>query len=651
MTAFAAVLVPDETLLDSRILAPIGSALERLTATPAHAVRLGRCALLQSPLHSSDLPGPCVHNQTGVAVAGQVVLEDRCGLIERLDLERGASNLAIVATAFDRWGIELTEHLSGEYAFTLWDRHRDLLVCARDGLGIRLLYVGAGNRTVVASNSIGAVLASGLIARDLDPSRLVSFLATGRASTQTRTVYRAVNVVPEGHTLAMSGDDRRTLRRHWWMPGGRGGERQFALGRGPRRADVARRGGGGGAPAPVEETRSHRSGKHEIAEGYRAVLEAAVADRTGGEPASLFLSGGLDSTTIAAAARQVGSPLHAFTVVYRDLCGDELSLAALVADRLHVPLTMLEGDRYQALDAESTRLALEQPLEEPTLADWRSVLGRAARFSTVALYGEDGDAIFLSPGGRELARSQPAGLALSAARYIINRRRRPYVGARIRERFQRLAAFFPSAMTRAAATETGERASERSMTPEVPPWLTPETLRLLQPSEPDLVLGLRPTPLPDHPTRSRTQDRLTRTIPRLAETIGLEVTRQRVELRLPLLDTRILRYIFSIPPIPWSQHKELARVAFRGILPDEILDRPKAPLYGFYEAQVAAWRHRIGAHLPDAPALPREWINRNVWQQALSRGGSADAIAAWRVLHLDAWLAQHQLRLEPMCTA
>ena len=152
-------------------------------------------------------------------------------------------------------------------------------------------------------------------------------------------------------------------------------------------------------------------------------------------------------------------------------------------------------------------------------------------------------------------------------------------------------------------------------------------------------------------TRSRTQDRLTSTIPRLAETISLEVTRQRLELRLPLLDTRILRYIFSIPPIPWCQHKELARVAYRGILPDEILDRPKTPLYGFHDTQVAAWRHQIGAHVPDVSALPREWIDRNVWKRVLSRGGSADVTAAWRVLHLDAWLAQHQSRPEPMCTA
>src|SRR6266540_511071 len=103
MTAFAAVLTPDEALITGDVLARIGSALEDVTGTPARATSSGRCALLLSPLHASDPVGPITHSSSHVVVTGQVLLEDRRGLIERLDLDKRASDLAIVAAAFNEW--------------------------------------------------------------------------------------------------------------------------------------------------------------------------------------------------------------------------------------------------------------------------------------------------------------------------------------------------------------------------------------------------------------------------------------------------------------------------------------------------------------------------------------------------------------------
>jgi asparagine synthase (glutamine-hydrolysing) len=441
---------------------------------------------------------------------------------------------------------------------------------------------------------------------EIDAARLVAFLASGRVTTQTRTVYRAVHAIPEGHTLSVRfATGHRTLRRHWWMP----------------------------AP-DTTQTRAVR----EILDGYREVLGAAVKDRTCDGSAGIFLSGGIDSTTIAAAATQAAGhgPLHAFTVVYRRLLPvDEMAGAASVAAALALPLTMIEGDRYPALEAErGGGLYLAQPADEPTLADFRAALGRAAQHSTVALCGEDGDALFLPPGGRELLRAQPIGsIVLSAARYAITRRSRPYVGLRLRDR---LRAFLGSDHLRPLGP---------------PRWLTLEAVRVLQHDEPETLFGQRPMPLPPHPTRSGVQDRLTGTMPQFAETIGAEVTRQPVELRLPLLDTRVLRYVCSVPAIPWCQHKELPRAAYRGILPDQIVDRRKTALIGFYDALVQSWRDRIGGRLPALSSVPREWINQTAWHEALSDGRPSDVMMAWHVVHLDAWLGERASRPEPLCIA
>jgi asparagine synthase (glutamine-hydrolysing) len=637
MTAFAVVLAPHESLVTSHLLGRIGAALEAVTGARAGMTSSGCCALLLSPLHSSDPARPIVHPLSHVAVTGQVLLEDRRALIERLDLDRDASDLDIVAASFNQWGTGCTEHLNGEYAFALWDPDRHTLVCARDGLGIRLLYLGEGAGSVVVSNVMAAVLAHPSVSGEIDAARLVAFLASGRVSTQTRTAYRAIRAIPEGHTLSIQfPTGSRTLRRHWWMP----------------------------APETIR-ARDDR----EILAGYRDVLAAAVSDRARDGPVGIFLSGGIDSTTVAAAAQDDArrGHLHAFTVVYgRLLPGfDELAYAASAAERLVLPLTVLEGDQDSALEAERTGLSLMQPVDEPTLANWRSTLGRAAHYSTVALYGEDGDAVFLPPGGRELLRAQPIGsIALSASHYLIARRSRPYVGLRLRDRFRALIGRIQRQPDPARPPEAGhdQQVVERlrdltSMPPRqrpdiVPPrWLTPEAVRLLQHEEPETLFGQRPMPLRPHATRSRVQERLTGTVPPFAETIGPEVTRQPLEIRLPILDTRVLRYVLSVPAIPWCQHKELPRAAYRGILPDAILDRPKTPLVGFYEALVQSWRERIGGHLPAIASLPREWIDWTAWHETLSVGRPSDVMVAWHVVQLDAWLGERASGPEPLCIA
>ena len=120
MTAFAVVLAPHESLVTSHLLGRIGSALEAVTGARAGLTSSGSCALLLSPLHSSDPARPIVHPLSHVAVTGQVLLEDRRALIERLDLDRDASDLEIVAAALqdliaDSWKIQ-TALVHGDYS-------------------------------------------------------------------------------------------------------------------------------------------------------------------------------------------------------------------------------------------------------------------------------------------------------------------------------------------------------------------------------------------------------------------------------------------------------------------------------------------------------------------------------------------------------
>ena len=593
MTAFAAIVLKHGQTHDDgaavAALSDLGDAVAAAGGRPASVQASGRCALVAAPLHRTD---PCAPARlpSGVCVTGQILLEEPRHLAATLAMPWPANGAELVGCAYDRWGDGCADRLTGEYAFAVWDPREQTLVCARDGLGIRLLYVADTPHAIVVTNVIAAALRHPGVAYDLDEPALLAFLAHGGAADEVRTCYRGIRVLPPGHTLTLRGRDlaATTLRRHWRFPIGDG---------------------------------VHRTPDGILAE-YRSVLADAVCDRLDDDGTSIFLSGGIDSTTMAAAAREVAPPrkLHAITVRYPRLVADaELPYARAAAEHLALPQTVLDADAHGPWYVDAADPPPSVPLDEPMLAEWRDTLACAAEHGTVSLYGEDGDALLRPPGWRGLRNSASlASIGLAAAQYAVSEKRRPYVGLRWRERIGRVS--------------TAHR--------ELPRWLTSEARAALESREPGTVLGLAPEPLVPHPTRPEAQGLLTSTtISRVfAATIAGETTRRRVELRFPLMDTRLMRFVVSIPAIPWCQQKLLPRRAYRGRLPESVLQRPKTPLAGFNEAYVAAWR---GAR-PGPPAVSDRigaWVDSRECARILEEGTSWDVMAAWRVSVLSSWLA------------
>ena len=590
MSAFAAIL---KTGNDAPAVADVADALAAVTGTAPGILVLGPCAMVMAPLHAGDPPAPVVR-PSGVAVAGEILLEGHQQLAAGLGEQAASTAAATIGAAYDAWKDRCTSHLSGEFAFTLWDPSDQALLCARDGLGIRLLYVAESPGAVVVTNVLAAAIRHPGVAGDLDAVALAAFLAHGGAAGDTRTCYRAIQVLPPGHTLRIDAGSplRARMHRHWHFP----------LPDGTRRTPG------------------------EILEEYRSVLGAAVRDRIDARGTSIFLSGGLDSTTMAAAATEVApaGTLHAITTRYRRYVEDhELPFTRAAAGHLSLPLTVLDADRHDPWVVDPADAMPAAPLDEPMLADWRDALACAAAHGSAALYGEDGDALLRPPGWSALRQAGSlAQIGVAAARYAISSRRRPYLGLRWRERI-------------------GIVPPRRST---APAWLTAAGRALAEREDRGAVLGQAAEPLPPHPTRPEAQRILTSpTISRtFAATIAPDTTRRRVELRFPILDTRLIQLVVSVPAIPWCQHKTLPRRAYRGRLPSSVLDRPKTPLCGFNEAFVAEWR-RGGNRSAAMPASPiDEWVDTAKWRGALEAGEPEAVMAAWRVSLLDAWLAERQ---------
>ena len=488
---------------------------------------------------------------------------------------------------------------SEDGASAAWDAAEQTLTCRRDGLGLRLLYVAESPSAIVVSNVLAAALRHPRICTALDDTALIAFLAHGGAADEVRTCYRDIKVLPPGHTLTIDGRSfRARLARHWHFPQGDGVRRSASR----------------------------------ILEEYRALLADAVRERLGHGGTSIFLSGGIDSTTMAAAAVQVAAPgtLTAITTRYPRYVDDlELPFARAAAERLGLPLTILDADRHVPWQVENDDPQLAFPLDEPMLADWRDALARAARHGTVALYGEDGDALLRPPAWKALRHTASIGaIGFAAASYMIRQRRLPYIGLRWRERL--------------------------GLTPRrtyaAPAWLSAAAVAALTREEPATVLGGHPESLPPHPARPEAQAILTSTtISRhFAAIIAPETTRRRIELRFPILDTRLMRFVMSIPAIPWCQEKALPRRAYRGRLPATILDRPKTPLIGFNEGMVAAWRRATGGRAVPPGEIIGRWIDVGHWTRTLEQGSAEAVMAAWRVTALESWLAAS--RAGAVCT-
>jgi asparagine synthase (glutamine-hydrolysing) len=535
------------------------------------------------PVRATGVANP----REGSWIVGDVRLDGRDELRDSLGAagvatERGSSDTALVLAAWTAWRETATERLRGDFSFALWDHRDRCLFCARDPLGVRPLFWAQPGGAFVCANTLDALRAHGRVSSRLHEPAIVSFLRWGFNADVSTTSFADVRRLPPAHQLVVRDDSRAlTSRRYWSFP----------------------------VPEPLRLTRDD-----EYVECYRDVLGAAVRDRLRVDHAAILLSGGLDSTSLAATARRVSPQvsLRAWTSdVGPSAPEDEVRLASSVASRLGLAHEVIRDDSRPLSHLDDPGFNTPEPLDEPAWDSWIRQLRRIASDAQTLVVGEDGDALFRPPGLLTMLRSWPAtDVMRRVIAYTISHRRHPHLGIWLR---RRLAAPF-------------HRRTDRA-----PAWIRREVLAragdahapgaAAHPTRPDAVRYL------DHPVWQC-----------VLESAQPAYTGVELEMVWPFLDTRVIEFVFSIPPVPWCQRKELVRRAFRGELPGEILERPKSPLHGFAERQVAMWRE---SRRPEATAIGdevREFVDSRRVADTLENGSFGDVSAAWRVLALDHWI-------------
>ncbi|HEX6824590.1 MAG TPA: asparagine synthase (glutamine-hydrolyzing) [Candidatus Sulfotelmatobacter sp.] len=284
----------------------------------------------------------------------------------RKDLEmrghhyRTHSDTESIVHLYEEYGTKCVEHLRGMFAFAIWDRPKKTLFIARDRLGIKPLYYRYDGRTLLFGSEIKTILAYPGVHPEFDSSTLAEYLAFGYLSGE-HTMYAGIRKLMPGHTLSVDESGQLQIRQYWDLT--------------------------------INADDGSRSAAFYVSQ-YREQLEQCVASHLMSDvPLGVFLSGGLDSSAIAALTTKIrNEPIETFSVGYGEDAFSELPYARSVAEHLrskHHEVHLSRDEFFQTLP----RLIWheDEPVVWPSSVSLYFVARLARERVTVVLTGEGSD--------------------------------------------------------------------------------------------------------------------------------------------------------------------------------------------------------------------------------------------------------------------
>ena len=284
----------------------------------------------------------------------------------RKDLEakghqyRTNSDTETIVHAYEEYGHNCVKHLRGMFAFAIWDAGRKKLFIARDRLGIKPLYYRRTPDHLVWGSEIKVVLAGSGGNTEFDRTTLPEYLAFGYLSG-ANTFYHGIQKLLPGHWMEVDSTGQIKIEQYW---------------------DLS-----------VEQNRQARSESDYIAT-YRSMLEEAVSSHLMSDvPLGVFLSGGLDSSAVAALMTKIRrAPVETFSVGYAEDAYSELPYARIVAKHLNSVHHEVLVSQQEFFDALPHLIWQEdEPIVWPSSVPLYFVARLAREHVKVVLTGEGSD--------------------------------------------------------------------------------------------------------------------------------------------------------------------------------------------------------------------------------------------------------------------
>ena len=519
---------------------------------------------------------------------------------------------------YEEYGASCVDHLRGMFAFAIWDQRKQELFLARDRLGVKpLYYVHTHDGSLYFASEIKALLEAEALRPEINYAVLSDYLAN-HAPSGEETLFRGVKRLLPGHVLTWR-DGQVSIRRYW---------------------DV-----------DFSKETERRDDKTYIEEWSQLFRESVRLRLMADVPLGMFLSGGIDSSAIAAVmSGMVSEPIKTFSVAFAEREANELEYARLVAEAYktnHHEIVVSAEQFFEALP----RLVWheDEPLAHPSSVALYFVSYLASQHVKVVLTGEGSDELLAGYGryrrtlwnlamGRRYNQLTPS----IARNTIRNQIERTLPGGRLRQKlmrtflflspelesiyFDNFAVFSAPMQQKMFTRETRERMNS------IDPYT--ELRRVLERAK-DLSLldGLLYADIKTylHELLMK-QDQMSMAT--------------SVESRVPFLDHKLVEFTASMPDsmkLRGGTTKFVLRESMKGVLPDRILSRSKM---GF-PVPIGRWfrgpfKSVIYEYVLSDRALARgifapDFVRRLV---SLHQAGEDHSERLWALLNFEIWMRQ-----------
>lgn len=581
-------------------------------------IGLGHCRLSIIDLNSGAQPMANEDESVWIVFNGEIYnfLELRDRLLAKGHIFRSQCDTEVIIHLYEEMGFDCVKELRGMFAFALWDAKQQRLFLARDRVGIKPLYYCETDKALYFASELKGIMADPAVSRELSHAALRTFLAFNYVPGE-ETLFQSVKKLLPGHYLVAE-RGKIVIRQYW----------------------------------DLRFTRERwNQSFEETVEELHSLLKSTIRDHMIADvPVGVLLSGGVDSTAVLNfAVEGTEKKVSTFTVGFDGShVVDERPYARLAAQRFgteHHEISITEKDFWNFLP--SYVWHMEEPVCEPPAIALYYITKFARDHVKVLLSGEGGDEAFAGypnyPNMMCLERIRssvgplagPIGAIAALAGRATNDHRIQRYGTALRHRlgsqyFSRTSgptAFFNQNARTFFTSEFFDNTVSKS-----PGEFISNLLRPMgnEPLLNQMLYVDTKTWLPD--------DLLVK-----ADKITMA---NSIELRVPLLDHKILEFAASLPAdfkVCGKETKRILKAAFARVIPEEILDRKKAGFPVPYETWL---RNGLKAGIEDL-LLSQRSVSRGYFKKAevgrllkanAEKGGYAKEI--FSLLTVELWFMQ-----------
>lgn len=458
-------------------------------------------------------------------------------LISRGHRLRTQSDCEVIVHLYEDFGENCTDFLEGMFAFAIWDHPKKSLLLARDRFGIKPLYLAVSDDQVHFASELTAILKAWQKPAGIDIRSLFKYLAFGYVPAPASIIRGIDKLLPAQRVHIQDG---RINRETYWRP------------------------------SPVAVPKSRNRALRELGD----LIETAVQSHLLSDvPVAAFLSGGVDSSIVAAMAQR-HQPMTTICVAFPNTAVDEAPIARRVAAHLGTNHIELPIDLDPPALLREVAAFMDEPFADSSALPTFTLCRAARGVAKVVLSGDGGDEVFGGYTGRYRVAAMNALLPHPALMARVLKFLSPWRSGR--------RSSLPYMLSLAEMADEERYVAERQITAPAdrralfgtPDMEAEGTLREIALTELAAVVNRHPV----HRAlwmdmRTSLQDDMLTKIDRMSMAHGLEV-------RVPFLDRCLVEFAFSLPP-SWLvsplpvEGKRLLRKFAEPLLPVGILNRPK----------------------------------------------------------------------------